>query len=61
VFSAKSALTITQAQAAWSGAGFRSENFSAVRPPSNDYDVASQSIAKGLSRPCLTTTMTVNN
>ena len=61
VFSGKNALTITQAQAAWSGAGFRPENFSAVRPPSNDYNVASQSVAEGVSRPCLTTSITVDN
>lgn len=52
---------VTQAQAAWSAAGFLAANFSAVRPPNNDYNVASQSLTAGLSRPCLTTTIQVDN
>ncbi len=55
------ALTVTQAQAIWSGAGFRPENFSATRPPDNDYKVNSQSITRNQIRPCLTTTITVGN
>ena len=54
-------MPITQAQGVWVAAGFQAANFSAVRPPNNDYDVASQDPAAGLSRPCLTTTMTVDN
>jgi hypothetical protein len=61
VLNGQAALTVTQAQGAWTGAGFRPENFSAVRPPNNDYDVASQSVNEGLSRPCLTTTIVVDN
>lgn len=53
------ALTVTQAQATWSGAGFAAANFSASRPPANDYKVGSQSIAKNQSRLCLTTVITV--
>jgi hypothetical protein len=53
--------TVTQAQAIWTGAGFRAENFSAVRPPNDDYRVRSQSIAAGQVRPCLTTTITVDD
>ncbi len=52
---------VTVAQATWSGAGFQAANFSAVRPPNNDYTVASQSITAGLSRPCLITTIQVDN
>lgn len=52
---------ITVAQGRWSTAGFSATNFSAVRPPNNDYDVASQSIAVGAVRPCLTTTVSVDN
>ncbi len=37
-------ITITQAQAVWVAAGFRAANFSAARPPNNDYDVSSQTI-----------------
>ena len=51
----------TVAQGRWSTAGFSATNFSAVRPPNNDYNVAIQSIAVGLVRPCLTTTVSVDN
>jgi len=51
---------VTQAQGEWSSAGFNAANFFAVRPPNNDYRVASQSIGSGSSRPCLTTTITVD-
>ena len=61
VFSGRNAQTVTEAQGIWSGAGFQAANFSAVRPPNNDYDVAWQSIDAGQSRPCLTTTITVDN
>jgi hypothetical protein len=61
VFNGNNAVTVTQAQGIWSAAGFRPENFSAVRPPNNDYDVEEQSIPAGSSRPCLTTTITVDN
>lgn len=52
---------ITVAQGRWSTAGFNPSNFTAVRPPNNDYDVASQSLAAGAVRPCLTTTVSVDN
>jgi hypothetical protein len=52
---------VTVAQARWVQAGFTAANFSAVRPPSSDYTVASQSIASGSLRPCLTTTIQVDN
>lgn len=52
---------VTVAQATWSVAGFQAANFSALRPPNNDYTVASQSIGSGLIRPCLTTTIQVDN
>ena len=61
VLNGSNSLTVTQAQSVWTGAGFRPENFSAVRPPNNDYKVASQSIAAGQVRPCLTTTIQVDN
>ena len=51
---------VTVAQGRWSIAGFSAANFIAVRPPSNDYTVGSQSITAGLLRPCLTTTITVD-
>ena len=51
---------ITVAQGRWSTNGFNATNFTAVRPPSNDYTVGSQSIAPGSVRPCLTTTVTVD-
>ena len=54
-------LKITQAQAVWTNAGFTAANFSAVRPPGNDYQVQSQSLAAGLSRPCLTASIQVDN
>ena len=52
---------VTVAQARWVQAGFTAANFSAVRPPNSDYTVSSQSIASGASRPCLTTTIQVDN
>lgn len=52
---------ITVAQARWTQAGFTAANFSATRPPNSDYTVGSQSLSAGLIRPCLTTTVTVNN
>ena len=52
---------ITVAQARWVQNGFTAANFSAVRPPNSDYDVVSQSIPAGSSRPCLTTTVSVDN
>lgn len=52
---------VTVAQARWVQAGFTATNFTADRPPSNDYTVVSQSLAPGLVRPCLTTTVTVDN
>ncbi len=52
---------ITAAQGRWSSAGFSAVNFTPVRPPGNDYTVVSQSITAGLLRPCLTTTITVDN
>ena len=52
---------VTVAQARWTQAGFTAANFSAVRPPNNDYTVASQSIAAGSLRACLTTTIQVDN
>ena len=41
-------ISITQAQSVWATAGFQAANFSAVRPPNSDYNVASQSLAAGL-------------
>ncbi|MEO6577969.1 MAG: TadE/TadG family type IV pilus assembly protein [Candidatus Limnocylindria bacterium] len=52
---------ITVAQGDWSIAGFKAANFTAVRPPNNDYTVASQTIGVGQVRPCLTTTIQVDN
>ncbi len=52
---------VTVAQADWSIAGFQAANFSAVRPPNSDYTVASQTIGVGQVRPCLTTTIQVDN
>jgi hypothetical protein len=52
---------VTVAQARWVQAGFTAANFSAVRPPNSDYTVATQSIAAGSSRPCLTTSIQVDN
>ncbi|MEO5986731.1 MAG: hypothetical protein ABIW50_00040, partial [Candidatus Limnocylindria bacterium] len=52
---------ITVAQADWSIAGFQAANFSAVRPPNSDYTVATQTIGVGQVRPCLTTTIQVDN
>ena len=54
-------ISVTQAQSVWATAGFRAANFSAVRPPNSDYRVASQSLTAGLLRPCLTTTIQVDN
>jgi hypothetical protein len=54
-------ISITQAQSVWATAGFQAANFSAVRPPNSDYKVASQSVAAGLVRPCLTTLIQVDN
>jgi hypothetical protein len=54
-------LKVTQAQAVWTNAGFTAANFSADRPPNNDYDVKSQSLTFGQSRPCLTTSIQVDN
>lgn len=51
---------ITVAQADWSKAGFRAANFSAERPPNNDYTVGTQTISVGQVRPCLTTTIQVD-
>jgi Flp pilus assembly protein TadG len=61
VLNGNNALTVTQAQGAWVGAGFRQENFSATRPPNHDYRVGGQTIAAGQLRPCLTTAIEVNN
>lgn len=52
-------LTVTQAQGAWTGAHFSVANFSADRPPANDYKVGSQSVAPGTVLPCLTGTVKV--
>lgn len=52
---------VTIAQSRWTQNGFTAANFSAVRPPNSDYTVDSQSIAAGSLRPCLTTTVTVDN
>ena len=52
---------ITVAQGRWSTNGFSATNFSAVRPPNNDYTVVSQSLPIGAVRPCLTTTVSVDN
>jgi hypothetical protein len=52
---------ITVSQGRWVQAGFIAANFSAVRPPNSDYNVVSQSLPVGASRPCLTTTVTVDN
>lgn len=52
---------ITVAQGTWSAAGFTAANFSAVRPPNNDYTIASQTIGVGQVRPCLTATIQVDN
>ena len=46
---------------ALNAAGFTAANFSAVRPPGNDYDVVSQSQPAGASRSCLTATVSVDN
>ena len=51
---------VTVAQARWVQAGFTAANFTAVRPPSNDYTVRTQSIAAGTLRPCLTTLIQVD-
>jgi hypothetical protein len=58
---AQGGLRVTEAQGAWSGAGFRSENFSAQRPPNDDYKVKTQSIQAGELEPCLTTSITVTD
>ncbi len=50
---------VTAAQGEWSANGFNPQNFSADRPPNNDYRVRSQSISFGSVRACLTTTITV--
>lgn len=50
---------VTVAQARWTQAGFIASNFTATRPPDDDYKVKTQSIADGIVRPCLTTTITV--
>lgn len=52
-------LTVTQAQGAWTGAHFSVANFSADRPPSNDYKVDRQSVDPGTILPCLTGTVKV--
>jgi hypothetical protein len=52
-------ITVTEAETSWRGAGFRQENFSAARPPMNDYKVGSQTESAGASLPCLTTTIQV--
>jgi hypothetical protein len=51
--------TVTQAQGDWTGAGFQAANFSADRPPNNDYKVDSQSRSPGTQLPCLSGTVTV--
>jgi hypothetical protein len=56
-----SGFEVTVAQARWVQAGFTAANFSAVRPPNNDYTVVSQSIAQGSVRACLTTSIQVDN
>jgi Flp pilus assembly protein TadG len=61
VFSGSNARKVTEAQGLWTGAGFRAANFTAQRPPDTDYKVKNQSIAAGASRPCLTTSITVDN
>jgi hypothetical protein len=53
-------LSVTQAQAVWTSAGFTAANFSAARPPNNDYNVGVQNLTAGLSRPCLTQTIQVD-
>jgi hypothetical protein len=54
------ALTVTQAQGVWVAAGFQAANFSAQRPPNNDYKVGAQNVTAGTSQPCLTTTIQVD-
>lgn len=54
-------ISVTQAQAVWTSAGFSASNFSAVRPPNDDYRVRSQSVAAGSARPCLTATIQVDD
>ena len=61
VVGGRDALAVTAAQGAWRNAGFRSENFAADRPPNSDYDVKSQTVPAGQSRPCLTTSITVSS
>jgi len=51
---------VTVAQADWSIAGFKAANFTAIRPPSSDYEVGYQSLSAGSVRPCLTTTIQVD-
>jgi hypothetical protein len=53
-------VVITVAQGRWSTNGFSAANFSALRPPHNDYTAGNQSIAPGSVRPCLTTTVSVD-
>jgi Flp pilus assembly protein TadG len=53
------ALTVTEAETRWRGAGFRVENFQAVRPPMSDYMVGWQSREAGSELPCLTGTVRV--
>jgi Flp pilus assembly protein TadG len=52
---------VTQAQGLWTNAGFYHGNFSARRPPNNDYRVATQSRSPGAELPCQTTTILVTN
>ena len=52
---------VTVAQGEWSAAGFNAARFSAARPPSNDYRVATQSIQAGSRRDCLTTSLRVDH
>jgi TadE-like protein len=51
---------VTAAQGEWSAAGFNALNFTAVRPPNDDYRVRNQSISWGSVRNCLTTTISVS-
>ena len=53
-------ISVTQAQSVWATAGFQAANFSAERPPNNDYSVGVQNLTAGLLRPCLTTTIQVD-
>jgi hypothetical protein len=54
-------ITVTKAQGLWVCAGFAVANFSAQRPPNDDYKVGSQSVARNSVAACLTTKITVTD